>query len=167
MVTKRPASRRNSKSKGQSLAEFALILPVFLTIFGATLDFARLYQAWISLQAATRVATEYVAANDATIVTAQQDARRFICSQMVGMPGFKHGTGLPPSNVTQCNKPDVTVTAFSRSTSAAGASSSNPVAAATVTATLPFQMFFNYPLLTDNGTWTLSATESYRVVQGR
>jgi Flp pilus assembly protein TadG len=167
MVTKRPAARHHSKSKGQSLAEFALILPVFLTIFGATLDFARLYQAWIALQAATRVATEYVAANDATIASAQQDARRFICSQTVGVPGFKHGTGAPPSNVNQCNQPGVTVTAFSRSTSAAGASSSNPIGAATVQATLPFQMFFNYPLLTDNGTWTLTATESYRVVQGR
>jgi Flp pilus assembly protein TadG len=167
MVTNRPSTRRTSKSKGQSLAEFALILPIFLTMFGATLDFARLYQAWIALQAATRVAAEYVAMNDTTIVTAQQDARRFICSQTVGVPGFKHGLGVPPANITQCQQPNVTVTAFSRSSTDPGSSGANPIGAATVNATLPFQMFFNYPLLTDNGTWQLNVTESYRVIQGR
>jgi Flp pilus assembly protein TadG len=167
MVTKRPATRRNSKSRGQSLAEFALILPVFLTMFGATLDFARLYQAWIQLQAATRVAAEYVAANDTTIGAAQTDARRFVCTQTVGVPGFQRSTMAPPNDVNQCLQPAVTVTAFSISTTDAGASGANPIGAATVRATMPFRMFFNYPLLTDSGTWTLSATESYRIIQGR
>jgi Flp pilus assembly protein TadG len=167
MVTKRPSTRRNSKSKGQSLAEFALILPVFLTMFGATLDFARLYQAWITLQAATRVATEYVAANDATISAAQTDARRFICTQTQGVPGFQRSTQSPPNDVNQCLQPTTTVTAFSRSVSDPGASGANPIGAATVNATIPFRMFFNYPFLTDNGTWTISVTESYRIIQGR
>jgi Flp pilus assembly protein TadG len=166
-VTTRGPGRRPEKSRGQSLAEFALILPVFLTIFGATLDFARLYQAWIALQAATRVAAEYVATTSTTAVTAQQEARRIICTQTVGVPGFKHGTGAPPSNVTQCNQPNVTLTAFSRSSTEPGSSGANPIGAATVNATLPFQMFFNYPLLTNNGTWRLNVTESYRVIQGR
>jgi Flp pilus assembly protein TadG len=159
--------RDRRRSRGQSLAEFALILPVFLTIFGATLDFARLYQAWISLQAATRVAAEYVAANDATIVAAQSDARRFVCSQTQGMPGFQKSVLPPPNDVNQCTQPAVSVTAFSRSTSVAGASLTNPIGSATVQANMPFRMFFNYPILTDAGTWTLRATESYTVVQGR
>lgn len=155
------------KSRGQSLAEFALILPLFLTMFGATLDFARLYQAWIALQAATRVAAEYTATNSTTIAGAQSDARRFVCSQTQGVPGFQKSALTPPNDVNQCTQPSVTVTSFTRSTTDPGASGANPIGASTVQASMPFRMFFNYPLLTDGGTWQLTARESYRVVQGR
>ena len=159
--------RDRRRSRGQSIAEFALILPVFLTIFGATLDFARLYQAWIQLQAATRVAAEYVAANDTTLGAAQSDARRFVCTQVQGMPGFQKSALTPPNDVNQCTQPAVTVTAFTRSTTDPGATGANPIGAATVQSSMPFRMFFNYPLLTDGGTWQLTARESYRVIQGR
>jgi len=161
------AKRRAERSRGQSLVEFALILPVFLTIFGMTLDFARLYQGWISLQAATRVAAEYTAGTSTTLSNAQTTARRFVCSQTQGMPGFQASTLPAPNNIDQCVQPSVTVTAFTRSTTDPGASAYNPIGAATVQATMPFRMFFSYPLLTNSGTWTLTATESYRVVQGR
>ncbi|HEV8516062.1 MAG TPA: TadE/TadG family type IV pilus assembly protein [Candidatus Limnocylindrales bacterium] len=147
--------------------EFALILPVLLAIFGATLDFARLYQAWIQLQAATRVASEYVAEEDLTLATALVDAKRFVCTQTQSVPGFQRSLLLPPNDVNQCTQPAVTVPSFTRSTTAPGATLENPIGSATVQSTLPFRMFFNYPLLTQNGTWTLRATESYSVVQGR
>jgi hypothetical protein len=140
---------------------------VLLTIFGATLDFARLYQAWIALQAATRVATEYVAEENTTIAVATANARRMICSEMQSQPGFQPSTAAPPNDVNQCLQPAVTMLQFSRSTTETGASTANPIATARVRATLPFRMLFNYPLLTDNGTWTLRAEEYYKVVQGR
>jgi len=172
MVRSSGASRRlhrraRGQSRGQSLTELALILPVLLTIFGATLDFARLYQAWIALQAATRVATEYVAEQDTSIMQATGDARRFICSEMQNQPGFQPSLLAPPDDILQCLEPAVTVLQFSRSTSQSGATSANPIGTARVRATLPFRMLFNYPLLTDNGTWTLQAEEYYEVVQGR
>lgn len=163
---RRPDGQTRGKSAGQSLAELALILPVLLTIVGATVDFARLYQGWISLQAATRVAAEYVAEEDTTIMQATADARRFVCSQTQGMPGFQASAMAPPNDINQCIQPTVSVTAFSRSTTAPGASTAHPIGSVTVQATLPFRMFFTYPLLT-NGTWTLRATESYSIVQGR
>jgi Flp pilus assembly protein TadG len=156
-----------SRSRGQSLAEFALVLPVFLTMFGATLDFARLYQAWITLQEATRIAAEYAAANDTSAASAQTDAKRIVCTQTQGVPGFQKSAMSPPNDVNQCTQPAVTVTSFTRSTTDPGASGANPIGAATVSASLPFRMFFNYPLLTDNGTWTIQVTASYRVIQGR
>lgn len=149
------------------MAEFALILPVLLAIFGATLDFARLYQAWIALQSATRVATEYVAEEKTTIAAALVDAKRMICTEMQNQPGFQPSLLLPPNNVNQCLQPTVLVTSFSRSTTAPGATAENPIGTATVQASMPFRMLFNYPILTESGTWTIGATESYSVVQGR
>jgi len=37
------ARKSGGKSKGQSVVEFALVLPVLLTMVGATLDLARVY----------------------------------------------------------------------------------------------------------------------------
>jgi Flp pilus assembly protein TadG len=167
LSARRGARAAGGRSRGQSLAEFALILPLLLTIVGATIDFARLYQAWIGLQAATRVAAEYVAANDTTSAQALSDARRFVCTQTQGMPGFQASALAAPNNINQCTQPTVTVPSFTRSTTAAGASAAYPVGSATVTTSMPFRMFFSYPLLTQNGTWTLRATESYSIVQGR
>ena len=143
------------------------MLPVLLAIFGATLDFARLYQAWIALQASTRVAAEYVAEERTTLATALVDAKRMICTEMQNQPGFQRSLLLPPNNINACLQPNVTVPSFTRSTTAAGATVENPIVTATVSATLPFRMLFNYPILTESGTWTIRASESYSVVQGR
>ena len=158
---------RRRRSRGQSLAEFALILPIFLTIFGATLDFARLYQAWITLQNATRVGAEYAAGRSTTAATAFVDARREICRQVQTMPGFQRSLLPAPNDVDQCSQPTVTLMAFSRSTTDPGGSAEFPIGSATVRSTLPFRTFFSYPLLTDNGTWTIQVSESYRIAQGR
>ena len=58
-----PAGRLGAhrRGRGQSLAEFALILPVMLAIMGMGVDFARLFFAWIDLESATRDAAQYVA----------------------------------------------------------------------------------------------------------
>jgi Flp pilus assembly protein TadG len=51
--------RRRSK-RGQSLTEFALILPVFLVIVLIGIDFGRAYQGWVHLQQAARIGANYV-----------------------------------------------------------------------------------------------------------
>ena len=49
------------RSRGQSLVEFALIVPILLTLFVAIADFGRIFQAGIAIEAATRDAAEAAA----------------------------------------------------------------------------------------------------------
>jgi len=152
-----------SRTRGQSLVEFALILPILLTMVGAAVDFARLYQGWITLEGATRDAAEYAATKDATSTAALADAKTIICTQTATLSGF----AAPPGQPTNCTSPAISVTSFSVSTTATGASTTFPIGSATVTATLPFRTFFGYPLFTQNGAWTLTSTQSYSIIQGR
>lgn len=156
-------SPRTLPKRGQSLVEFALILPILLTMVGAAVDIARLYQGWITLEGATRDAAEYAATKDTTSTAALSSAKTIICTQTATLPGFV----APPGNPTSCTSPAVTVTSFNVSTTATGASTTYPIASVTVTATLPFRTFFGYPLFTQNGAWTLSSTQSYSIIQGR
>ena len=52
-----------SRSRGQSLTEFALFLPVLLLLVLVALDFGRIYLGWINLQQMARVAANYAADN--------------------------------------------------------------------------------------------------------
>ena len=166
MPTRGLPSRRR-KSLGQSLVEFALILPIVLTIMGAAVDMARLYGAWIALEGSTRDAAELVATTDgltSNYATASAPARTVVCSQMANIVGFVAPDGQP----TNCSQPAVTLTWAPPSIDpAVGASERYPVGTATVTATLPFRMLFAYPFLTQDGTWTISSTQTYKIVQGR
>jgi len=161
-VLNRPSRRVRC---GQSLVEFALILPILLTLLGAAVDFARLYQGWITLEGATRDAAEYAATFDTTSTAALADAKRIICTQTATVPGF----AAPPGNPTACTSPAISITSFPAGDTAAasGGSATNPVQSITVTATLPFRTFFGYPLFTQNGAWTLTSTQSYSIIQGR
>ena len=151
------------RRRGQSLVEFALILPILLTMVGAAIDIARLYQGWITLEGATRDAAEYAATKDTTSTAALTDAKSIICKQTAALPGFAAPAGQP----TNCTSPAISVTSFSRSTTATGASTEYPIASVTVTATLPFRTFFGYPLFTQGGAWTLTSTQSYSIIQNR
>jgi Flp pilus assembly protein TadG len=149
--------------RGQSLVEFGLILPVLLTLTGAAIDVARVYQAYIALEGATRDAAEYVATNGPDSgLTALQTAKKVVCTEMSGIAGFS-------GSATDCTSPSVSLpTAYSQSTTAsAGGSTSYPVGSVTVNATFAFRTLFAYPLFTQNGAWTLSSTRAYSVVQGR
>ena len=81
-------SRRGatSRKRGQSLVEFALILPILLTMVGAAIDIARLYQGWITLEGAARDAAEYAATFDTSSTAATADAKRIICTQAAALP---------------------------------------------------------------------------------
>ena len=152
-----------SRHRGQSLVEFALILPILLTLVGAAVDIARLYQGWITLEGATRDAAEQAASFDSSSSAALTRAKTVICTQTAALPGFAAPAGQP----TNCTSPAVTVPSYTLSTTTPGATTKNPIATVTVTATLPFRTFFGYPLFTQNGAWTLSSTQSFSIAQGR
>jgi PKD repeat protein len=51
------------KSRGQSLVEFALVLPVMLVLLLIALDFGRVYLGYINLQTMSRIAANFAANN--------------------------------------------------------------------------------------------------------
>lgn len=55
-------AHRSDTRRGQSLAEFALVLPVFMLILLIAVDFGRLFSAWVTVTNATRVAANYAGA---------------------------------------------------------------------------------------------------------
>jgi len=104
-------------SRGQSLAEFALILPVFFAIVLVGLDFGRVFLGWVNLNNAARVAANYAAQNPNAWnvgnpnVAAQaeyqrlvrNDADRINCTlpSAIPTPSFPSGRGIgSPANVT-------------------------------------------------------------------
>lgn len=60
-----PSARRQSflHHKGQSLVEFALVLPVMLLLTLIAVDFGRIYLGWINLQNMARAASNFAANN--------------------------------------------------------------------------------------------------------
>ncbi len=158
MNTNRGGTRR--RSRGQSLTEFALLLPIMLGMIGAMLDVARAFQASIALSGATRDAAEYAATNAQTSSAALTEARRVVCLQAAGLPGHVAG-GTPDS----CTAPNVTVTSFSRSTTAPGATTKHALATVTIQTSLPFDTLFDYPFV--GGNWTLGTVQTFSVVQDR
>lgn len=148
------------RTAGQSVVEFALILPLLLAFLGASLDFARVFQAWITLESATRDAAEIAATQATTTAAAQSLATTTVCSQTSRLAGYV------PSGAT-CIQPAVTVVSFTRSTTASGATTRNPIATVTVSASLPFRTLFAYPVITDAGAWTVRASATYAISQGR
>lgn len=147
---------RRRRVSGQSVVEFALILPLMLAFLGASIDLARLYNAWITLEGATRDAAEYAATRATSLTDAVSLAQDVVCSQTAGVPGYVAG-GTPGT----CTTPSVSVSSFSRT------SDKYPLASVRVSASLPFRTLFGYPFITHNGTWNLGSTQSYAIYQNR
>jgi hypothetical protein len=55
------------RSRGQSLVEFALILPLIMLIVMFGIDFGRAYMGWVSLQNASRIAANYAGTHPAAL----------------------------------------------------------------------------------------------------
>lgn len=152
------------------MTEFAIILPLLLAFLGMGIDFARVFQAWITIESATRDAAEAVA-TDTTVTNSTQAldlAKRTICLQAQNVPGYTRSTLTSPDDVELCTAPTVTVTSFSISTSpTVGASSKYPLGTASIQVSLPFRPLFAYPLITQNGTWTIVTSGSFSILRGR
>lgn len=161
----RPA--RRTRSRGQSVTEFALILPLMLGFLGLTIDFARVFQVWMTLESATRDAAEAAATTATTSASALSLARQTVCLQSRTLPGFQPSSSPAPNNINQCVAPNVSVSSFSVSSTAPGATVTYPIGSATVQVSVPFRTLFAYPFITQNGSWTVVTRGSFSVVQGR
>ena len=58
-IKNRRSARYKQKSKGQALAEFALVLPLLLIIIFGIIEFARIFQAYLVIVNSTRFAVRY------------------------------------------------------------------------------------------------------------
>ncbi len=63
--------RKVRRQRGQSLAEFALLLPLLMTILVGTLDLGRAFYTYVSLTNAAREAARYAAVNGTAASSAQ------------------------------------------------------------------------------------------------
>lgn len=100
--------RSRTRTRGQSLVEFALILPVILLIILTGIDFGRVFLGWVNLNNTARIAANYAAAN-AVLLNAgnpaalaayrqlvQNDATTINCAlpNPIPPPSFPSGTSL-------------------------------------------------------------------------
>ena len=80
---RRRGEKSRQKSRGQSLVEFALVLPVFLVFLAAALDLGRVFYANISMNNAARAGAFEAAKNPAAFGTGQNcdasNAGRIVC----------------------------------------------------------------------------------------
>lgn len=148
-------------SRGQSLVELALILPFLVAFVGGATDFARAFQASMTLESAVRTAAEYLATNSTDATDAAADAQRIVCLEARNIPGWTQGGGGPET----CTAPSVSVVSFAVSSASPG-SATNPHGSARVQASVVFDTLFPYPFIPD-GAWTLSADDSYSVLRNR
>jgi Flp pilus assembly protein TadG len=162
MFDLRSTSRTHRASRGQALAEFALILPILLGIVGGGIDFARAFEGSMTLQTATRNAAEAAAYSADDLAEAQAKAREVVCAETQRLPGFVPGSG---GDIATCTSPSVSVT-YSRDTTAPGANVRYPLVTVTVTTSLDFDLTVPWPML-PSGAWTLGTTESFGLMQGR
>jgi Flp pilus assembly protein TadG len=61
--TGRGRTKRSGRRRGQSLVEFALLLPVLMVLVLTAVDFGRLFYSWVTLNNSARVAANYAAAH--------------------------------------------------------------------------------------------------------
>ncbi len=64
---------RRARSRGQSLAEFALVLPVLLLILLVAIDFGRVYLGYVNLQQMVRIAGAFASEHAAALDQATPD----------------------------------------------------------------------------------------------
>jgi Flp pilus assembly protein TadG len=99
-------------TRGQSLVEFALVLPVFLLIVLVAIDFGRVFLAWVQVNNAVRIAANYAAQNPTgdfssttgqyqTLVQAEWGDIDCVVPSAAPTPSFPSGTGIgSPASVT-------------------------------------------------------------------
>jgi Flp pilus assembly protein TadG len=167
-----PHTPRRRRPRGQSLVEFAVVLPVMLAIVGVIIDAARLYQVWTSLESATRDAAQYLATSS-TDPTAPdytwpgEDADSKAAYILSLATGYTVEPALDEDTLTTCDEPRVATTYTQDTEEDNGGSVSNPVSTATVTTCLPFRTLFAYPFLATDGAFILRTERTMSVIVGR
>jgi Flp pilus assembly protein TadG len=166
------AARRRTRHRGQSLVEFAVVLPVMLAIGGVLIDAARLYQVWTTLESATRDAAQYLAtsSNDPTspdYTWAGENADNKAAYILTAATQYPVSRSVSAASMTSCVVPQVTTTYTQDTTAASGGTVANPLSTVTVTACIPFHTLFPYPFLTTDGAFLLRTQRTMSVLMGR
>src|SRR5947209_18604738 len=81
-------SRFAREESGVQLVELAIVLPVFLMLFGAAAEFGRYFYEYTTLDKATRAASRYLAT---AAVNGTEDTR----ARNIAVYGNMDGTGTP------------------------------------------------------------------------
>lgn len=76
------------EERGAQLVELAIVLPIFLMLFGATAEFGRYFYAYTTLDKATRAGSRYLAT---AAVNGTEDMR----AKNIVVYGNPNGTGTP------------------------------------------------------------------------
>lgn len=168
----KPRSRLRRDARGQSLVEFSVVLPILLAIVGIVIDASRLYQAWTNLESATRDAAQYLArssvdplSNDFTREGSDSDAKAiYLLNEATGMSFERSDV---QGTLTDCDEPQLTTTFTTDPSLAGGGSSAYPLGTATVLVCMPFRTLFQYPFISDGGTWTLGSERQMTMIVGR
>jgi Flp pilus assembly protein TadG len=146
-----PAVRAHRSARGQALAEFAIVVPLLLAFVGLTLDFARVYQVWMKLQAVTRDTAEYLATDPAitTIDQARTEATVRLCTAMAGTTTCPETVRLVALGLATTGDP-------------------RPIWRAEVGAEYDFQTQFLYPIirgLTGADRWVLRTDMTFEILR--
>ena len=81
-------SRFTRNERGVQLAEVAIVLPIFLTLFAATAEFGRFFYTYTTLAKATRAGVRYLGTAP---INSLEDAR----AKNIVVYGNPNGTGTP------------------------------------------------------------------------
>ena len=63
LPSRRKAGQHKDRSRGQSMVEFALVLPLILLLMLIAIDFGRVFLGWVALNNSARVAANFAATN--------------------------------------------------------------------------------------------------------
>jgi Flp pilus assembly protein TadG len=161
MRSQSPHRESRRMSRGQSMVEFAILVPIMLALTGVVIDFARAYQTWENLESASRAAAESLATSDSLDPTTAANANTK-AKAIVDVETGQSYTAA--SSLGSCTSATVHAT---YSTGSDPGGSSAIVGTAFVEACTPFRPLFAYPFLTSNGVWRLQSSKTFSVIQGR
>src|SRR5713101_7092567 len=92
-------SRFRRDERGIQLVELAIVLPIFILLFGATAEFGRYFYEYTTLAKAARVGARYLA-TAAVKTTEDANAKNIVVFGNTAGTGTPILTGLDVSNVT-------------------------------------------------------------------
>jgi cysteine-rich repeat protein len=96
--TPRPSTLRR---RGQTLVEFALTLPILLLLLFGIIEFARIFQAWVTLQNAARTAARYAITGNV-----DQNHLEALADEVAINMGDAAGAALPDTRLKLCQDGD-------------------------------------------------------------
>lgn len=151
--------RFGKENKGAALVEFALALPLFLVLFAATVDGARMLWSYQTAVAGVRDATRYLGRAAPANTCPGGDLSSYTAELTRIVRDSVSGNNVTPSGVT-------IVSVVPALTCPVGDYRNGPVAVASVTATLTITVPFStvFALVDGNlGTFTATVTDRTRI----